>query len=63
MTKQQTIIRMGAAHWDASIPTSEGEVLHFDFRRMSKDDRRQFHASFMGAYRSINPMKERKSAA
>jgi hypothetical protein len=61
--KQHTVIRMGAAHWDASIPTSEGEVLRFNFRRMSKDERRQFHASFMGAYRLINPMKERKLAA
>lgn len=61
-TPNHTIIRMGAAHWDATIPTSEGDVLHFDFRTMSKDERRKFHASFMSAYRAINPMRERKAA-
>jgi hypothetical protein len=55
-----TTIRMGAAHWDASIPTSEGAVLHFDFRGMTKDERRQFHAAFMSAYRQVNPMRPRK---
>lgn len=35
---KHTIIRMGAAHWDARIPTAEG-VLHFDFRSMSRDER------------------------
>lgn len=51
-----TVIRMGAAHWDITVQT-EGGPLHFDFRRMSRDERRQFHAAFMGAYRTVNPFR------
>jgi hypothetical protein len=57
--QKQTIIRMGAAHWDAQIPTADG-VLHFDFRSMSKDDKRKFHSAFMAAYRKANPFKPKK---
>ena len=52
MTKQQTIIRMGAAKWDATIPTTDGQKpLHFDLSKMTRDERREFHAAFMAAYR------------
>ena len=46
-----TMIRMGAAHYDASIATSKDEVLNFNLRSMSRDERRQFHGAFMEAYR------------
>lgn len=58
---KHTVIRMGAAQWDATIPTADGD-LHFDFRRMSRDDRRKFHAAFMAAYRKANPFTPRKAA-
>lgn len=62
MKKTATIIRMGAANWDASIPDAQGNRLTFDFRKMNRDERRQFHASFMALYRKVNPMKERRAA-
>lgn len=57
--QKPTTIRMGAAHWDVQIPTAEG-VLHFDFRRMSRDEKRKFHAAFMAAYRKANPFKPKR---
>jgi hypothetical protein len=55
MTKSKTVIRMGAAEWSASIPTSDGH-LFFDFRKMKKERRREFHREFMNAYRRVtNP--------
>lgn len=64
MKKSATIIRMGAAHWDVSMPNEEGEhgSLYFNLRTMTRDERRKFHAGFMGAYRIVNPMKERRAA-
>lgn len=57
-----TIIRMGAAHWDVSIATSDTEVMNFDMRKMNRDEKRQFHAAFMHSYRTINPYKPRQAA-
>lgn len=59
MKHQHTVIRMGAAHWDVQVPTPQGG-LQFNLRAMSKDERRKFHATFMAAYRSVNPMKPRR---
>jgi len=56
MTKHTTVIRMGAAHYDATVKT-QAETLHFNLRTMSKDERRAFHASFMAAYRAVNPYR------
>jgi hypothetical protein len=62
MKTKHTTIRMGAAHWDVTLPTSEGG-LHFNLRAMTRDERRKFHAAFMAAYRKVNPMKPRRRAA
>jgi hypothetical protein len=64
MKQTTTIIRMGAANWDVTIPHPETGLrpLYFDLRRMTKDERRKFHAEFMGAYRTVNPMRERSAA-
>ena len=56
-----TTIRMGATAWSVTIDTASGPLV-FDFRRMTKDERRDFHAKFMAAYRKINPYKPRASA-
>ena len=52
----RTVIRMGAVEWSASIPTSKG-TLHFNFRKMTRDERREFHREFMSAYRNLNPYR------
>lgn len=62
MKKHATIIRLGAAHWDAAIPDAEGNRLTFNLRTMTRDERRKFHAAFMNAYRAVNPMRERRAA-
>ena len=68
MKNHATIIRMGASHWDVSVPEMdrvnprESERMHFDLRAMTRDERRQFHAAFMSLYRKVNPMKERRAA-
>lgn len=54
-----TVIRMGASHWDATIPTNDGEM-HFDFRKMTKEERRQFHSHFMAAYRQARKNRRKK---
>lgn len=48
--KSKVTIRMGAAYHDCTINAPTG-VLHFDFRKMSKDDKRVFHREFMNAFR------------
>lgn len=53
---------MGAANWDVSIPHEGGHRTEFNLRTMTRDERRKFHAAFMNAYRTINPMRERKAA-
>jgi len=52
---------MSASQWTVTIKTPAGP-LNFDLRRMSKDERRQFHATFMGAYRTVNPYRPRQGA-
>ena len=61
MTKHTTVVRMSAAAWTATV-TTQAKTLHFDLRRMTKDERRAFHASFMAAYRAINPYTPRKGS-
>ena len=55
---------MGAVEWSASIPTSKGTI-YFNFRKMTKDERREFHREFMSAYRKLNPYRpiQKKIAA
>lgn len=62
MKTHATIVRMGAANWDVSIPDNEGSTLVFNLRTMTRDERRKFHAHFMNAYRTVNPMRERRAA-
>jgi hypothetical protein len=54
------IIRMGAAHWDMTVPTDHGPV-QYNFQKMTKDERRKFHSEFMSAYRSTTRKKRRKA--
>lgn len=56
MAGHSVVIRLGAAHWDVSMHPAQGDPLHFDLRSMTKDERRQFHAQFMAAYRTTHPM-------
>lgn len=49
-------IRMGAAHWDATIrPSAATNVLpiHFDFRKMTRDERRVWYRTFMDSVRAV----------
>lgn len=55
MKNPTVTIRMGAAHWDATIAPPEGEQLHFDFRQMAKRERSDFHREFMNAFRATQP--------
>lgn len=41
-------IRMGAAHWDATLP----DGTRFDFRTMTSAQRREWYGVFMSAVRS-----------
>jgi hypothetical protein len=62
--ENRTVIKMGAAEWSASIPTRKA-TLYFDFRNMTREERREFHREFMSAYRKLNPYRpiQKKSAA
>ncbi len=45
-------IRLGASHWDATVHSAGGDTT-FDFRTMTKDQRRQWYAAFMSSVRTM----------
>lgn len=45
-------IRMGAAHWDATIHTTTPPTV-FNFRKMDRDQRRLWYRHFMDSVRSV----------
>lgn len=51
MAKHTVTIRMGAAHWDATIAHNDTK-LHFNLRQMAKRERSDFHREFMNAFRA-----------
>lgn len=52
--KPNIIIRMGAAHWDARVRKDAGsDFVTFDFRKMTKRERSDFHREFMNAFRTM----------
>lgn len=50
--KANITIRMGAAHWDCTVKGNDGSTLHFDFRKMDRKQRSDFHRELMNAYRA-----------
>lgn len=52
MSKPNIVIRMGAAHWDANVRDSKGAFINFDFRKMEKKGRSDFHRELMNAFRA-----------
>lgn len=52
MSKANIIIRMGAAHWDVQVRAPNGNMITFDHRTMSKDEKRVFHRELMNAFRA-----------
>lgn len=44
------VIRMGAAHWDATLLTTGDR---FDFRKMDRDARRKWYGVFMSSVRKM----------
>jgi hypothetical protein len=49
--KPNVIVRMGAAHWDAQVRGSDGNMTHMNFRKMDKKARSTFHRELMNAFR------------
>jgi hypothetical protein len=49
--KPNVIIRMGAAHWDATVRGADGKFVTFDFHKMTRRERSDFHREFMNAFR------------
>lgn len=49
MKNASITIRMGAAHWDATLATGE----HFDFRKMKTPGRKQWYGAFMDSVRAV----------
>ena len=47
-------IRMSAAEWSVTVRPTEGDPLKFDLRSMSRDERYEFHRTFMASYRKLN---------
>ena len=45
------VIKMGASRFDVIVKGADGKPVTFDLYRMSKDQRREFHRTFMQAYR------------
>lgn len=43
-------IRMGAAHWDATVQAG-GQPVNFNFRKMTRDERRKWYGVFMASVR------------
>jgi hypothetical protein len=61
MNNPTAVIRMGAAEWSASISPSKGEAMRFDLRAMTREERREFHRTFMASYRqSVAPPKPKR---
>lgn len=54
--KPSIIIRMGAAHWGATVHAN-GQTAHFNFRKMDKRERAAFHRELMNAVRSTRKTK------
>lgn len=50
--KPNVIIRMGAAHWDASVRRPDGSFVRFDFKCMERKERSTFHRELMNAFRA-----------
>lgn len=50
--KPNIIIRMGASHWDAQVRGSDGKLVHFDFSKMTRRQRSDFHRELMNAFRA-----------
>lgn len=48
--KSSVTIRMGAAHWDATVQAN-GRPVHFDFRKMDRTQRGRWYGTFMAAVR------------
>jgi hypothetical protein len=51
-------IRMGAAHWDATIDAPRARragypPVRFNFRTMKRDDRRRWYGAFMASVRKM----------
>lgn len=46
-------IRMGAAHWDATIHNAQGPDTVFEFRKMNRDERRVWYRMFMDGVRAV----------
>jgi len=43
---------MGAAHWEATIHTPQGDT-RFDFHKMNTDARRRWYRMFMDSVRAV----------
>ena len=52
--KTNVRIRMGAAYHDVTITKPDGSTVVFDYRTMTKDEKRVFHREFMNAFRARN---------
>lgn len=50
--KANIIIRMGAANWDAQVRGKDGKPIIFDFRKMTKRARSDFHRELMNGFRA-----------
>lgn len=50
--KHNVTIRMGAAYNDVTVKGSDGKLVVFDRRKMTKDENRNFHREFMNAFRA-----------
>jgi len=50
--KNNVTIHMGASRFDVIVRGADGQPVVFDLYRMSKDQRREFHRTFMKAYRA-----------
>jgi hypothetical protein len=61
MAKFSTTIRMGASRWTVDINASAAPMT-FDLRKMTRDERRQFHAAFMAGIRKVIAYKPSQSA-
>lgn len=59
MAQQHSLtIRMGAAHWDATIYDPRARAsgyppVNFNFRTMTRDQRRQWYGAFMASVRKM----------
>jgi hypothetical protein len=49
--KYNVRVRMGAAHWDATV-NHNGRPIQFDFHTMDRKERSSFHRELMNAWRA-----------